>query len=172
MCHESFHRLKTLRRHIVSHSKESCFSCDKCQKYFSSQRNLLRHMEIHAGKYKCNECDKYFSSSGFRQHMKTHSGEKPFECAVCSKRFLYRANLVQHGRTQHSIEKPYKCHLCSKQFSTAGYLTVHMRSHRKSLIGENNGYSCSHCQKCFPSQSALQQHENVHSGKWKYCSVL
>ena len=69
-----------------------------------------------------------YSLTQLAVHRRSHSGEKPFECTVCSKRSTTSGELVAHSRI-HSGEKPYKCHVCEKAFSQSSNLHAHFRVH-------------------------------------------
>jgi KRAB domain-containing zinc finger protein len=48
------------------------FSCEKCEKKFSKQEDLMQHHEIVHNKdlpYDCQECNQFFSSM---EEMRTH----------------------------------------------------------------------------------------------------
>ncbi|CAL8251543.1 unnamed protein product [Boreogadus saida] len=123
--------------------------------------NMTNHMRTHSGEkpYGCNQCMMRFStSSHLKSHMRTHSGEKPYGCDQCLKRFSQSSHLKTHMWT-HSGEKPYSCDQCVKRYSQSSDLKVHMRTHS----GEKP-YRCDQCVKRFSRNSSLKYHMKTHSG--------
>lgn len=76
------------------------FSCCHCGKSFKTKSHLQRHILTHTGEkpYHCNRCDCRFNqSSSLRNHViAIHTKEYPHTCNSCSKGFLMPAVLQKH----------------------------------------------------------------------------
>ncbi|KAK7115247.1 zinc finger protein 341-like isoform X2 [Littorina saxatilis] len=48
----------------------------------------------------CQYCDKLFSKNfDLQQHLRAHTGEKPFQCIVCGRAFAQKSNVKKHMAT-------------------------------------------------------------------------
>lgn len=164
-------------------------SCEICGKSFSTEKYLQMHSSLHgaatparhlvAENYKTNEyreldgfksswtckiCNKAFAqNSSFKNHMRTHSDERPFVCDICSIGFKERYHLKKHMLFKHSDELKEKCQFCGKRFKDSTAVRAHERIH-----SDHRPYHCRRCGKAFKTSECLWHHEN----RSKTCGAL
>jgi len=198
ICSKVFQYKSQLAHHATVHSEERPFSCSICSHSFKSKRELKYHMKSchEPKKLICQFCSKGFHSSSWlkRHEQCVHTGDKPYPCDKCNKKFGAITDLRDHKKRNHE-EKVLKCQQCEKSFSCNKLLKSHIKhKHGDKLFNcEYCGYSCvskqswnehlnTHtgnrphkcktCEKGFTTHSALRIHNLIHTGVKPYsCSI-
>ncbi|XP_037554459.2 zinc finger protein 37 homolog [Dermacentor silvarum] len=135
-------------------------SCRQCTYKTEHKKHMTQHLRIHSGErpFKCHLCSEAFTQKWhLKDHVRTHMGERPYQCRLCSEAFTESGSLKRHVRA-HTGERPYQCHLCPEAFTQNNSLTRHLRTH----TGER-AFPCVHCGASFARKDNLLRHMSCHS---------
>ncbi|XP_061396972.1 zinc finger protein Xfin-like [Musca vetustissima] len=159
---------KVLNTNYNNESIENHRRCVYCERVFQTPFALRMHLRTHTGErpFQCQYCEKSFKTqSSLNYHVKRHTGQPDFACSVCGKSFYEKGNLDVHMLT-HTGERPHSCTVCQRKFTRVFLLELHMRTH----TGEKP-YPCNFCDKSFRQRSDWKNHLTTHTGiKQHKCS--
>lgn len=139
-------------------SKKASVQCSICFKAFKSKYYLKVHNRRHTGEkpFGCLKCGRrYYRKENLLIHeMRDCSSALTYTCLICSTTFNTKEALRLHTVT-HTGEMPHKCSTCPEQFMYKKNLTVHMMK----VHGYPKPHACSQCPKTFLTRAELRVHE-------------
>ncbi|KAJ8285379.1 hypothetical protein GJAV_G00026140 [Gymnothorax javanicus] len=114
-CDKQFDHFGHFKEHLRKHTGEKPFECPDCHERFARNSTLKCHMTAcqngcgaKKGRkklYECQVCSSVFNSwDQFKDHLVTHTGEKPNHCTMCDVWFTQPRDLRTHLRDLHGIE--------------------------------------------------------------------
>jgi KRAB domain-containing zinc finger protein len=159
-CGKAYHSKVSIQQHLKIHILPRTHECDICHKKFLRKSKLMDHKNIHFDhlkKHKCAFCNAAFHErTGLKNHLRTHTQEKPFECEVCNKHFSSNYSLKSHSNLHKETKevKRFPCNQCDKAFDKAAHLKRHSLTH----TGERP-HTCEVCWHRFAQMSQLITHK-------------
>ncbi|XP_071948877.1 uncharacterized protein [Antedon mediterranea] len=102
-CGQKYIQRRSFKKHLTLHTVDKLYECEYCEKKLTDEKKLKKHLLIHT------------------------SGEEHFMCEHCGIKFSFEFLLKIHLRV-HTGESPYKCKTCRKKFTTVNELIAHLRT--------------------------------------------
>lgn len=161
-CKRVFTSLQACEHH-VQYSCTRKFNCEKCDRYFSTEKTLKRHLSSFKcySNLKCTECPKVFTKkNALLKHSFSHLGLLPYTCVRCRCHFRLAKLYLQHKCKPQSIH----CVACLREFLSEEDFQQHKKDTGCWGNQEPKGdeIRCLECGQRFDTNEELKKHAGAH----------
>ncbi|CAO2618056.1 Zinc finger Y-chromosomal protein 1 [Lemmus lemmus] len=137
LCSKGFHRPSELKKHAATHKSKNMHQCTQCD-FKSPDPLLLSHhiLSVHTVNvpFKCKRCEREFQQQcELQNHMKTHSGQKVYQCESCEYSTTDASGFKRHVISIHTKDYPHCCEYCKKGFRRPSEKNKHILRHHKEV---------------------------------------
>lgn len=171
ICQARFTQSNSMKAHKLIHNvgDKPTFKCDFCPTTCGRKTDLRIHIQkLHTSDtpFPCKKCHETFQDRyTYKQHCKTHEGEKCFKCDYCDYKTVNARQLDSHILV-HTDEKPFGCPSCDQSFRQKQLLRRHQNLyHNPNYVApkpKDKTHQCPTCARGFHHKGNLIRHMAVH----------
>ncbi|XP_041844399.1 zinc finger protein 208 isoform X2 [Melanotaenia boesemani] len=172
-CNQTFPSTVALHFHQRSHTALKPYECPECGMVFKHYSVMEDHRRKHTDNSRshlCNICGKTFKySSLLHQHQYLHTGQKPFRCPECGKKFAFAQNMKAHCRQHRLGETNSVSEPPSKQAPAPGQDVVKKAGKENAQQSEEpkRTFNCPLCPQTFSVPAKLRAHMLIHEAEYE-----
>lgn len=124
--------------------------------YSPMTMQIFHKMRETFGHEECEFCGKlFYNKNDFDNHMRTHTGEKPFHCITCGFKAATKEVLNSHKEQEHRAIV-YPCKDCEYVAVSRSQLWNHSIQHKG--LGDAMGLECPLCQQKLENMKRFKLH--------------
>ena len=159
-CEEKFERKNDFNQHFYKIHLDkwyTTYKCDICEKRFTRNWNLKKHLRFHESVKECYKCSKKFRYKvNLENHTKSCDGILKVKKIGTSKSEKIKRSHNKHYQMIENEEgvKSFQCIYCPKTYSTRdAFHTHYCRFHKEKTL------KCDKCDEKFSIISILKMHQ-------------
>lgn len=188
LCRQEFQFRVSVTKHMMIHSQESSmalryqqrcntalkpYECPECGLVFKHYSVMEDHRRKHTDNTRshvCNICGKTFKySSLLHQHQYLHTGQKPFRCPECGKKFAFAQNMKAHCRQHRMRKSNFSTEQLSEQGLASGQEAVRGPGKENTHQSQDpkRTFNCPLCPQTFLAPANLRAHMLIHEAEYE-----